>query len=318
VARRVQPDTESSDVAELAAPAGVSAAEAGVAAGASGSAAILVPAAPKKKRRTFYYLAIGWLIGVVFIAIFADILPLPDPNHQVIADRLSKPGENGYLLGTDNLGRDIFSRLAFGARVSLIISVTAVLIGTFIGGALGLTAGFFRGWYERIVMSFVDVLLAFPALVLLLALVAFVGQSLRTISLVIGFLAIPSYARVARATTLAVSQREYVLAAKALGAKSSRILFRELLPNVALPVVAFGLVALGLVIVAEGGLAFLGLSVEFPTSTWGSLIAAGKPIIRRAPHLALIPAVVMLLTVLSLNYVGDTLRSRFDVRESAL
>ena len=328
MARRVQPDTESSDSAEagasaarpdeVAAPAGVSAAEAGIAAGASGSAAILIPSAPKKKRRTFYYLAIGWLLMVVFIAIFADLLPLPDPNYQVIRDRLSKPGENGYILGTDNLGRDIFSRLAFGARVSLIISVSAVLIGTFIGGALGLTAGFFRGWYERIVMSFVDVLLAFPALVLLLALVAFVGQSLRTISLVIGFLAIPSYARVARATTLAVSQREYVLAARALGAKSSRILFRELLPNVALPVVAFGLVALGLVIVAEGGLAFLGLSVEFPTSTWGSLIAAGKPIIRRSPHLAMIPAVVMLLTVLSLNYVGDTLRSRFDVRESAL
>ncbi|HVM09518.1 MAG TPA: ABC transporter permease [Acidimicrobiales bacterium] len=326
MARPVQPDLDPSSDApndgsapdQLAAPAGVAVAEQGISAGASGGAAIQLPAPPRKKWRIFYYLAIAWLALIVFAAVFADVLPLRDPNFQVVRDRLAAPGEKGYILGTDDLGRDLLSRLAYGARVSLIISITAVLIGSIFGGALGLTAGFFRGWYERIVMSFVDVLLAFPALVLLLALVAFVGQSLRTISLVIGFLAIPSYSRVARATTLAVSQREYVMAARALGAKSSRILFKELLPNVALPVVAFGLVALGLVIVAEGGLAFLGLSVEFPTATWGSLIAQGKRSIRSAPHLALIPSLVMLLTVLSLNYVGDTLRSRFDVRESAL
>ena len=283
------------------------------------TAAIAVPPPKKKRPRVFYWAALVWLGIVVIAAVFADVLPLKDPNVGVIADRLSVPGENGYLLGTDDLGRDIVSRLAYGARVSLIIAFTAVIIGSTFGGAVGLTAGFFRGWYERLIMSVVDVLLAFPALVLLLALVAFVGQSLRTISLVIGFLAIPAYARVARATTLAVSQREYVLAARALGAKDSRILFRELLPNVALPVVAFGLVALGLVIVAEGGLAFLGLSVEFPTATWGSMIASGRNIIQSAPHLAMVPSAVMLLTVLSLNYVGDTLRSRFgDVRESAL
>ena len=321
MARPVQPDLEPDHHGEgpdaLGNAAEVVAQETGITAGA-GSAGILLPNPPRKKRRTFYWLALAWLAVVVLSAIFADLLPLKDPNAQVIRDRLSAPGENGYILGTDNIGRDLLSRLVYGARVSLIISITAVLIGTIVGGTLGLTAGFFRRTFERLVMSFVDVLLAFPALVLLLALVAFVGQSLRTISLVIGFLAIPSYARVARATTLSVSQREYVLAARALGAKSSRILFRELLPNVALPVVAFGLVALGLVIVAEGGLAFLGLSVEFPTATWGSLISAGKPVLRRAPHLAMIPAFVMLLTVLSLNYVGDALRSRFDVRESAL
>ena len=325
MARRVQPDLEGNDAGDspagpdqVAAPAGVAAAEAGLGAGASGSAAILLPAAPRRRRRLFFWLAVAWIGVVVFAAVFADVLPLADPNFQVVSDRLTPPFQGGYILGTDDLGRDLLSRLAYGGRVSLIISVTAVLIGSIVGGTLGLTAGFFRGWYERVTMSFVDVLLAFPALVLLLALVAFVGQSLRTISLVIGFLAIPSYSRVARATTLAVSQREYVLAARALGAKSSRILFRELLPNVALPVMAFGLVALGLVIVAEGGLAFLGLSVEFPTSTWGSLISAGKRSIRRSPHLALVPSMVMLLTVLSLNYVGDQLRSRFDVRESAL
>jgi peptide/nickel transport system permease protein len=273
---------------------------------------------PKKKRpRVFFWLAVGWLVLVVFCAVTANLLPIKDPNAQNILIRLKPPGPGG-VLGSDDLGRDILARLIFGARVSLIVSLTAVFLGSFVGGFLGLTAGFFRGWYERVVMSAVDVLLAFPALVLLLALVAFVGQSLPTIAFVVGFLSISPYTRVARATTLAVSQREYVLAARAMGAKNSRILFRELLPNVALPIIAFALVAIGAVIVAEGSLAFLGLSVKFPTATWGSMIAAGKIHIRRAPHLALIPSMAMFLTVLSVNYVGDQLRRGFDVRESAL
>lgn len=283
-----------------------------------GAVGIEAPPAPRKGRRIAFWLAVSWLVAVVLGAIFANLLPLRDPNAQIITNRLSSPGENGYLLGADAIGRDILARLVFGARVSLIVSVTAVVIGSTVGGLIGLTAGFFRGAYERLVMSAIDVLLAFPALVLLLALVAYRGQSLTTISLVIGFLAIPTYARVARATTLTISQREYVLAARAMGAKSSRILFRELLPNVMLPVLAFGLVALGLVIVAEGSLAFLGLSVQFPTPTWGAMIAEGKIHLRAKPHISMIPSSAMLLTVLSINYVGDQLRSRFDVRESAL
>lgn len=321
---QAQPDQTSSspaDIAESAETAGTldtpgAVAGAGMAPDPN-TAGLGLPPAKKKRPKIFYYLALGWLVLVVFCAVFADVLPVEDPNFQNIVDRLEPPGEGG-VLGTDDLGRDILARLVFGARVSLIVSLSAVLIGSIIGGTIGLTAGFFRGWYERTVMSLVDVILAFPALVLLLALVAFVGQSLSTIALVVGFLAIPSYTRVARATTLSVSQREYVLAARAMGATNGRILFRELLPNVALPVVAFGLVSLGIVIVAEGSLAFLGLSVKFPTATWGSMIAAGKIHIRRAPHLALIPSLAMFLTVLSLNYVGDQIRSRFDVRGSAL
>jgi peptide/nickel transport system permease protein len=282
------------------------------------SAGMTLPPAKKPRPRVFYWLAFGWLVLIVICAVFANFLPVKDPNAQNILVRLRPPGQGGGILGTDDLGRDILARLVFGARVSLIVSVTAVTMGSVFGGLLGLTSGFFRGAYERIVVSSVDVLLAFPALVLLLALVAFKGQSLPTIAFVIGFLSIPPYTRVARATTLAVSQREYVLAARAMGAKSSRILFRELLPNVALPIIAFGLVALGAVIVAEGSLAFLGLSVKFPTATWGSMIAAGKIHIRDAPHLALIPSMAMFLTVLSVNYVGDQMRQRFDVRESAL
>lgn len=280
---------------------------------------VAMPAPLRQRPRVFFYLAIAWIVLVVLCALLADVLPVRSPVETDIPNRLSGPGENGFLLGSDSLGRDIVSRVVFGARVSLIVAATAVLVGSIVGGAIGLTSGFLRGWYERIVMSAVDVLLAFPALILILALVAYLNdQSLRTIAFVFGFLAIPAYARVARATTLAVSEREYVLAARALGATRWRILGRELLPNVALPIAAFGLVAVGVVIVAEGSLAFLGLSVELPSSTWGLMIAEGKNHMRAAPWVALVPSLTMLFTVLSLNYVGDSLRSRFDVRESAL
>lgn len=229
-------------------------------------------------------------------------------------------GEQGetHVLGADGLGRDILSRLLHGSRVSLIVGFAAVSMGLIFGGVLGLLSGFFRGPLERTIMSAVDIILAFPALVLLLALLAYVGQSLTVIALVIGFLSIPPYTRVARANTLSVANREFVLAARAMGAKSRRILFRELTPNVILPVAAFALVAVARIIVVEGSLAFLGLSVEQPTATWGSMIAEGKRHLRTAPHVAFIPSFVLFLTVLSLNFVGDSLRSLFDVKESGI
>jgi peptide/nickel transport system permease protein len=293
--------------------------------GPGGGAAPLTPAAaitagPRRRRRRgiVFWLALAWLGLVVLVAITASWLPLPDPDKQDLAGRLALPLTDGHLLGTDALGRDILSRLAFGARVSLIISLSAVSIGMLVGGTLGLAVGYFRGGFEGIVMWALNVILAFPGLVLLLGLVAFVGQSLTAITLVVGFLSVPVYARVARATTLAASQREYVLAARALGASDRRIMFREILPNVVLPVVAFGLVALGVVIVLEGSLAFLGLSVKTPNPTWGSMIAEGRSHLSTTTHLAFIPSLTMFLTVLAVNFVGDVLRSRFDVRESRL
>ena len=263
-------------------------------------------------------LATGWLIFVTVAAITAPWLPIPDPESQDLANRLAGPFTEGHLLGTDGLGRDILARLAWGARVSLIISLAAVSIGMFVGGTIGMVVGYLRGIAEGVVMWAINVLLAFPGLVLLLGLVAFVGQSLLAITLVVGFLSIPTYARVARATTLTVAQREYVQAARALGASRGRILVREILPNVVLPVAAFGLVALGVIIVLEGSLAFLGLSVKAPSPTWGSMIAEGRRHLDETAHLSLVPAAAMFLTVLAVNFVGDALRSRFDVREATL
>lgn len=300
-------------------PAGAHAAEPSTGPGAA-AAAVAVPVAAKRPRArgVMFWVAVAWLATIVIVAIAASWLPLADPEKQSPVNRLATPFTDGHILGTDGLGRDILSRLAYGARVSLIISLSAVVIGMVVGGTVGMVVGYLRGKVEGVVMWALNVILAFPGLVLLLGLVAFVGQSLLAITLVVGFLSIPTYARVARATTMGVAQREYVAAARALGAGRTRILLREILPNVILPVAAFGMVAVGAVIVLEGSLAFLGLSVKAPAPTWGSMIAEGRPHLTTTIHLSLIPSIVMFLTVLSVNFVGDVMRRRFDVRESSL
>jgi peptide/nickel transport system permease protein len=266
-----------------------------------------------------FYASLVWLVIVLIFALFADLLPVPDPNAQTVRESRTPPFTNGYFLGTDGLGRDVFSRIVHGARVSVIISVSAVATGMIVGGTLGLAAGYIRGRFESLVMGAVNTLLAFPGLILLLALVALLGQNLMAVTAAVAFLSIPTYTRVSRATTLAVSQREYVLAAKALGAKRGRILFREIAPNVFLPVAAFGLIALGTIIILEGTLAFLGLSVQPPQATWGSMIAQGRRYFGDGDYyLTLIPGMALFFTVFSLNYVGDSMRNRFDVREAQL
>jgi peptide/nickel transport system permease protein len=264
-----------------------------------------------------FWMAAAWLVLVVVCAVFASVLPVADPLRPDVIHRLAGPSAS-HLLGTDGLGRDTLARLVFGARVSLVVSLTAVTVGMVVGGTLGMLAGFVRGWFETTLMATINVILAFPGLVLLLVLLAYVGQSLGVISLVVGFLSIPVYARVARANTLAIAQREFVLAAHTMGATRTRQLFREIAPNVILPVAAFGLVAMGVIIVLERSLAFLGLSVEAPTPSWGGMIAEGKRHLDGAPWVALIPSAAMFLTVLSLNFVGDVLRRRFDVRDANL
>lgn len=265
------------------------------------------------------WLSAIWLAVVVAAAITASWLPIDDPLALDVANKLSRPGGNGHLLGTDGLGRDILARLVHGTRVSLVVSLAAVSIGVVIGGTLGMTAGFLRGWFDRAVMAAADVLLAFPALVLLLGLLAFVGQSLFIITVTIGIVSIPRYTRVARANTLALAASEFAIAAQVIGATRRRILLREIAPNVALPVIAFGFLSIGVVIVLEGSLSFLGLSVRPPTPTWGGMIAEGRRFLQEAPHVSAIPAVAMFLTVLAVNFVGDHLRSRFfDLREASI
>lgn len=264
-----------------------------------------------------------WLTITVLGAIYADWLPLKDPTAQAFLTGSGAGSNEGpsasFWFGTDALTRDIFSRVVYGAQVSIVVAVAAVACGVMIGGFLGSLVGYVRGKTDAVVMSAVDVILAFPGLVLLLALVTFLEtRSLFVISVVIGALSIPPYTRVARANSLSVSRREYVLAARAIGTPRRTILFREVIPNVLPSVLAYALVAAAAIIVLEGSLAFLGLSVQPPTPTWGSMIYEGRKDIALALHPVFFPSAAMVLTVLSMNMVGDWLRKRGQHRGAAL
>lgn len=278
-----------------------------------------------------------WLFLVVFGAIYAKLdvsvfdgaLPLQDPDLQTNGFNPAT-GEFGtgepiegsswdHWLGTDAIARDTFARIVHGAWVSLVVAVIAAAFGVIVGGFLGSLVGFVRGRVENLIMSITDVILAFPALVLLLALVSiFEVRSLTVISLVIGFLSIPAYTRVARANSLAISNREFVSAARAIGTKPRTILFREVIPNVLPTLLAYAMVAAAFVIVVEGTLSFLGLSVQLPTSTWGNMINQARRDIKINIAQVFWPSLALTLTVLSLNQVGDFFQRRSAVRTSAL
>jgi peptide/nickel transport system permease protein len=263
-----------------------------------------------------FWAAIAWMSLVFAAAALAGLLPF-SPTDMDMLERRATPSALHWL-GNDGLGRDELARLIYGARVSLTVGLCAPIIGITIGGALGMLAGYFRGRFETLVVGSMDVLLAFPPLILALAVTAYLGQSILNLTFILGVLGIPAFMRVARAATLTLARREFVIAAQALGATHARILLRELLPNVILPLFAFFLLGVAVTIVVEGALSFLGLGVPPPVSSWGSMIGEGRESLEVAPRLAFIPAVTMFLTVLSFNLVGDTLRALTDPRQGAL
>lgn len=274
------------------------------------------PALRKRRLGVVFWASVAWIVLVILGAVFASMLPLKNPDTPLYVPGLGP--HLRYPLGTDELGRDMLARIVYGARVSMIVGFTSIGIGLVIGGTLGVIAGFYKGRIGRFLMGCMDVLLAFPALVLALAIITFLGQNIHNVVIAIGILSIAPIARVIRASTLTFSEREFVTAARALGAKNWRIIVHEILPNVSLPTFSFALVAVAVAIVAEGGLAFLGLSVRPPTPSWGGMINEGRTYLQQSPQISLIPAAVMFLTVLAFNFVGDSLRARFDVRQGAL
>ena len=269
-----------------------------------------------------------WLIFIFGGAIYAKLdslvgqaLPLQDPFYQGslfgTATRLDGP-TGSHILGTDNLSRDIFARVLHGGWVSLVVALAAVLAGIIIGGLLGSYAGYVKGKRGTAIMAMIDVILAFPALVLLLAIVSvWENRSLAVIATVIALLSIPPYTRVARATSLAVSQREFVTAAEAIGTRPMSILFREVIPNVLPTLLAYALVGAAAIIVIEGSLSFLGLSVPPPQASWGNMINEARADIRVTIMPALWPALTLTFTVLALNQVGDWMQRRATGRSSA-
>ncbi|HAD74435.1 MAG TPA: ABC transporter permease [Gemmatimonadetes bacterium] len=262
-----------------------------------------------------FWIPIGWITLMVAAAVLAPILPIADPEETGVGGRLDPPSWDNWF-GTDTNGRDMFARTIWGARVSLVVGFVALVVGFVIGGTIGVIAGFFRGLVDRLSMSVVFVLLSFPGLALALMIIGLLGQSLGVVSIVLSLAVIAPVARLARATTLSFAERDFVSAARVLGATDRRIMAREILPNVLIPLSALSLLGLGLTIVGEGGLAYLGLSVENGFS-WGKMIQLGAAprTLRTGPWVAFTPIGAMFLTVLSLNFAGDRLRDYFDVRE---
>jgi peptide/nickel transport system permease protein len=279
--------------------------------------AAVSPVRRGRKPGALLLVAVGWIALIVLAAALADVLPIGSPTDMDMLARRALPSSQ-HLLGTDQLGRDELARLIYGARISLTVGLLAPVIGVTVGGCLGMLAGYFRGRLETLTVAGVDVLLAFPPLVFALAVTAYLGQSVLNLTLVIGVLGIPAFTRVARAVTLSLSEREFVTAARALGATHTRILLRELLPNVALPLLAFFLLGVAVTIVVEGALSFLGLGVPPPAPSWGSMIGEGRESLDMAPWLAFLPAGFMFATVLAFNIVGDTLRALTDPRPGTL
>jgi peptide/nickel transport system permease protein len=276
------------------------------------------------------WFAIVWLSVITFVAFLAPWLPIKDPNGP--PDYLhikAGPFTSGHLLGTDDIGLDVLSRVIWGARASLLIGVFSVLFGVLIGGLLGLIAGYVGGRWDGVLSSGFNILLAFPPLILALTLVSVLapadahggaqfGHRVMIVIISVGIVSVPLLARITRANTLSWSQREFVMAARSQGAKPTRVMFREVLPNVLPAMVSIALLGIAIVIVIEGGLALFGLSVPLPDPSWGNMIAGQITDIEAAPQVWIAPSVCIFLTVLSLNYLSDVIRAKFDVRESVL
>ncbi len=276
----------------------------------------MVDDAVKKKLGVGFWIAIGWLGVLVATVALAPFLPFDDPDKLGAGRARTGPSMDNWF-GTDALGRDVFARTVYGARVSLVVGFIAIVFGMVVGGTLGMIAGYFRGRVDQVISFVFFTLLSFPGLILALLITSTFDRSLRTVSLTLGVLAVAPVGRLARAATLVFAEREFVQAARVIGAKHFRIMTRELLPVVLIPMAALALLGMGVAIVAEGGLAFLQLSVE--DISWGVIINDGRGIrdLQENPHVALMPIGVMFLTILALNFAGDRVREYFDVRETA-
>lgn len=254
--------------------------------------------------------SIAWLGLLMFSAVFADLLPLYDPADTRAGIPNSVPTSQNWL-GTDSLGRDLLSRTIYGARVSLVVGISAVLLSSVVGGIIGMIAGYYKRKVEAVTLFGADVLMAFPTLLLAASIVAFTdSRGLVTVVLAIALIYLGPTIRIVRALTLSTSNREFVLAARSVGATNARIIRREIMPNVVPTLLSMMIVAVAGAIVAEGGLAYLNLSVAPPTPTWGAMIAAGKPKLDESLYPVLVPGGALFLTVLSLTLIGDAIQKR--------
>ncbi len=275
------------------------------------------PAAWHPARILRHRLALAGLVLVlcfVALALFAPVIASADPAHIDLTDRLAAPSA-AHLFGTDELGRDIFARVLFGGRISLGIAFAVVALSLGLGMTLGALAGFYRGWLDTLINLYLsNAFLALPGILLAVAIVAFLGPSLPNLVLALALPAWVGYARLVRAQVLAIREREFVQAARSLGASDARLLLRSILPHTLPPVLVQAAVGMAAAVLAEATLSFLGLGVQPPTATWGAMLNAARSHLFEAPHLVFFPALAVALCVLAFNLLGDGLRDALDPR----
>src|SRR3990172_2865044 len=264
-----------------------------------------------RRRLTPSALVGGAVLAVIVAAVLPGLVTRADPAAIEILTRLAPPSP-AHLLGTDHIGRDLLARLIYGARISLLVALTSVGAASLIGVTLGLLAGYYGGWTESVVMRVVDVFLAFPAILLALALVAVLGAGAGSVIIALALVFWTQYARIVRAATLAEREKAYVEAARAIGAGDGHILFRHFLPNIVSPVVILATLGMGTAVVAESTLSFLGLGVQPPAPSWGWTLAFGTRHLRDAPHIATFSGLAIMATVLGFNLLGDGIRDLLD------
>ncbi len=267
------------------------------------------------KKNILLILGFSIVLTMAFLALFAPIIAPYDPNVINPIASLEAPSQ-AHLFGTDDLGRDLFSRMLYGARISLFVGFVAVSISSFIGIIIGLLAGYFGGIIDEALMRFVDIMLCFPSFFLILAVITFLEPNVYTIMSVIGLTSWMGVARLVRAETLSMKQREFISASKIAGASTLRILIMHILPNVLAPVLVSMTLGIAGAILVESSLSFLGIGVQPPEASWGNILMEGKNVLEIAPWISLYPGLAIVITVLGYNLLGEALRDYLDPRQS--
>lgn len=266
----------------------------------------------KMKKRPGMIIGIVVLILFVLVGIFAPLLAPMDPL-EISTNRRGAPTSQNWL-GTDEVGRDVLSRIIYGTRVSLRVGLVAISIALGFGALLGMIAGFVGGWVDTIIMRLTDIMLAFPGILLAIAVVAVLGPSLFNVMIAVGIESIPAYIRTARGSTLAVKEMEYMTAARTIGSGTPRLILRQVLPNVAGPLIVLSTIGIAGSILSAAGLSYLGLGAQPPTPEWGAMLSSARAFVRDAWWIATFPGIAIMLVVLALNLVGDGLRDILDPR----
>ena len=252
------------------------------------------------------------VIAIVFIAVAAPLISPYEPDEMDLANMFAKPGSPQHFFGTDEFGRDILSRIFFGARVSIVVAFGGTLVGAVVGILLGLLSGYKGGWVDTVIMRFMDGMFAFPFVLLAIVLMTVLGDGLKNVILAIGIANIPGCARIVRGQVHIAKNEEYCKAIEAIGGSGSRILFRHILPNILSPVIVYITLNIAGAIISEAALSFLGMGIQPPQASWGNILRAGKDTLNTAPHIATISGMFILISVLGFNLLGDGIRDIMD------